>query len=407
MRKSIVSIASLAITLMAVGTATTSAKAKSTTKTTTSTSSKKSSTTDKSKAKPEVKPAQIVQTYDIDQPLPYHLKAGYVYTSSTLQKQLGNVKTLGTTTWYVTGAAKIDRSSQGSGYSKFYQVKSGNGSQTGWVWNGNLQPISEGTFNIAMKNSDYFNKQNIITMGDSITRGYDGYETLDGLGYPNWLARYLNTNVTNVGYNGAFLVSTEDNQTTGDLTTTVDSTNFKNYGVATIAYGTNDYGHTDSTLDAIQDTLAQNIQKMQSENKNLIIYGILPLTRYDKYGANSDEVIAQGGYSINQLRDAEAEVYKRYNIPYLDWRSVDPNLITDSNHESRLWDERLHPSAKTYQLMGRDISKFMIDNFPKDRIPKKTTTKKTSSTSKKTTTKKTSTKSNATKTTNTAKSAKK
>ncbi|GAY72009.1 hypothetical protein NBRC111893_155 [Lentilactobacillus kosonis] len=387
-------IASLAITLVAAGATTTSAKAKVTTKTTTQTSSKKSPTTDKTKAKPEVKPAQIVQTYDVDQPLPYHLKAGYVYTSSTLQKQLGNVKTLGTTTWYVTGAAKIDRTAQGSGYSKFYQVKSGNGAQTGWVWNGNLQPISEGTFNIAMKNSDYFNKQNVISMGDSITRGYDGYETLDGLGYPTWLSRYLNTNVNNAGYNGAYLVSTEDAFTTGDLTATVNATNFKNYGVATIAYGTNDYGHTDSTLEAIQDTLAQNIQKMQSQNKNLIIYGILPLTRYDKYGANSDEVIAQGGYSINQLRDAEAEVYKRYNIPYLDWRSVDPNLITDSNYKSRLWDERLHPSAKTYQLMGRDVAKFMIDNFPKDRIPKKTTTKSKTSTTKKTTTKKTAAKSN-------------
>ncbi|WP_237047503.1 SGNH/GDSL hydrolase family protein [Lentilactobacillus curieae] len=385
MRKTIMLMASLSLTLMATGAATASAKAKTSNVTTTQSSSKKSSTKDQKK-QPVVEPAELVKTSEVDQELPYHLKSGYIYTSSTLQKQLGNVKTLGKTTWYVTKKGVIDRSAQGSGNSVFYQVKSGNGKQTGWVWHGNLQSISEGTFDIGMKNSDYFNKQNIITLGDSITHGYDGYETLEGMGYPNWLARYLDTNVTNVGYNGAYLCPTESASTDGDLTTVVNANNFKNYGVATIAYGTNDYGHTDSNLDALKDTLAQNIRKMRSQNKKLIIYGILPLTRYD-YKENSDETIGKGGYTMNELRDAEAEVYKQFDIPYLDWRDVAPGLITDSNYKNRLWDERLHPSAKTYQMMGRDIAKFMIDNYPKDRIPKSKQTKKT--TTKKTTTKKT------------------
>ncbi len=373
------------------------AKATTPTKTSSSTTSttKKSSSSASSSSTKVVAPATLVKSTDVDQELPYHLRAGYVYTSSSLTKTLGNVKTLGKTTWYTEKKAVIDRSAQGSGNSVFYYVKSGNGQQSGWIWQGNLQPISEGTFNIAMKNSDYFKGQKIITLGDSITKGYDGYETLDNMGYPNWLARYLNTSVFNAGFNGAYLCDTGDLSTDGDLTPTVNANNFKNYNVATIAYGTNDYAHTSSTLADIQSTLTAAIQKMKSENKNIIIYGILPITRYDGT-TNSDEVIGKGGYTMNELRDAEAEVYKDNNIPYLDWRNDTTQLITDANHETRLYDERLHPSAKTYQLMGREIAQFMINNYPKDKIKKTTTKTSTSSKSKATTAIKKTVKANTT-----------
>ena len=91
---------------------------------------------------------------------------------------------------------------------------------------------------------------------------------------------------------------------------------------------------------------------------------------------------------MNELRSAEAEVYQQNDVPYLNWQDVDPNLITDANHIDRFNDGRLHPAAKTYQLMARDIANFMIDNFPKDQIKKTTSTKKTT-TSKTTATKKT------------------
>ncbi|EHL96941.1 50S ribosomal protein L22 domain protein [Lentilactobacillus parafarraginis F0439] len=96
---------------------------------------------------------------------------------------------------------------------------------------------------------------------------------------------------------------------------------------------------------------------------------------------------------MNDLRDAEAAVYKSYNIPVLDWRNDSTQLITDANRKYRLYDERLHPTAKTYQLMGREIAKFMIDNYPKDKIKstKKTTSSKKTTTTAKTTAKKVST----------------
>ncbi|WP_283680409.1 SGNH/GDSL hydrolase family protein [Lentilactobacillus sp. Marseille-Q4993] len=365
------------------------AKKKEPTPTTATTDNKKTDTKDK-EAEKVVEPAELVKTTEIEQPLPYHMKSGYAYTSSQLTHTLGSAKDLANTTWYTYKKAVIDRSAQGSGNSVFYYVKSGNGQQSAWIWHGNLEGISEGNFEIGMKNSDYFKNQNIITMGDSITRGYDGEENLDGMGYPDWLSRYLNTKVYNYGYNGAYLVSDEYAYTDGDLTATVNKHNFKNYNVATIAYGTNDYGHTDGGLTAIQDTLRQNIRKMKSENKDLIIYGFLPTTRFDN-NENSDNVIGKGGYTINDLRDAEAAVYKEFNIPYLDWREVDPGLITTANRKDRLWDWRLHPCAKTYQLMARDIAKFMIDNYPDDKKPDTETTKANKKTTSKTTKKTTKT----------------
>ncbi|MGF2385632.1 SGNH/GDSL hydrolase family protein [Lentilactobacillus otakiensis] len=359
-----------------------------TTPTSTSSSSTKSKTS--KDTTPKVIPAAtIVSTEDYDQPLPYHMKSGYVYTTSGLNKTLGSAKDFAKITWYTYKKAVIDRSAQGKGNSVWYYVKSGSGKQSGWVWHGSLQDISEGTFNIAMKNSDYFKSDKIITMGDSITAGYDGYETLDA-GYPTWLSRYLGTTVDNAAYNGAFLCDAGDMSTPGDLGTTVSDTNFAKYDVATIAYGTNDYGHTDSTIDQIKNTLDSNIKKMKAENKNLIIYGFLPITRYDN-NQNSDDVVGQAGYTMNELRAAEAQVYEDNNVPYLNWADVDPDLITDANHIDRFNDGRLHPAAKTYQLMARDIAKFMIDNFPKDQIKKSTSTKKTTTKST-TATKKTTTK---------------
>lgn len=362
-------------------TATPSKSAASVTKSKNSSSSSVKTST--SSVKETIPDASLVSSTTVDEELPYHIEKGYVYTSSKLTKKAGSAKDFAKVTWYIEKKAVIDRSSQGAGNSVWYYVKSGSGTQSGWIWQGNLEPISEGVFDIAMKNSDYFKGLNVISMGDSITKGYDGYETLNNMGYPTWLSRYLDTDVLNAGYNGAFLCDGGEEETEGDLTPTVNAHNFKNYDVATIAYGTNDYGHVSNSLSDIQETLKQNIQKMKSDNKKLIIYGILPITRYDS-NTNSDDIIGKGGFTMNELRNAEAEVYKEFDIPYLDWRKDTTQLITDSNHEYRLYDERLHPSAKTYQLMGREIAQFMIKNFPKDQI--KTTKKTTSSSTKKTTT---------------------
>nr|WP_252893046.1 hypothetical protein [Lentilactobacillus otakiensis] len=70
-----------------------------TTPTSTSSSSTKSKTS--KDTTPKVIPAAtIVSTEDYDQPLPYHMKSGYVYTTSGLNKTLGSAKNFAKITWY-------------------------------------------------------------------------------------------------------------------------------------------------------------------------------------------------------------------------------------------------------------------------------------------------------------------
>lgn len=319
----------------------------------------KKSTTKKDPVQ-EVPAATVVSSTAIDEQLPYHLSGGKVYSNSTLTKDFGSWKKFANTTWYSTKNVKIDRSAQGGSNSLFTEVQSGNKKYTAWVWHGYLQPVSKGKFNIATKNSTVFKNKKIVTLGDSITKGYDGSQTLTNGTYPQWLERYLNTSVDNLGYNGAFMAA---ESTAGDFTKMVDATNFAKYDVATIAYGTNDYGHSRYDLSAIKDIMVDNIHQMKKQNKKLVIYGILPITRYDNE-QNSDEVAGIGGYTMNELRDMLADVYKSEDIPVLDWRQDSSQLITDNNHEYRLFDERLHPSARTYQMMGKEIAAFMVDNYP-------------------------------------------
>lgn len=352
---------------------------------------KKKSTTDTETVK-EKPAAEVISSTDIDEQLPYHLSGGQVYSSTDLTTTLGSWKKFANTTWYSVKNVKMDRSSQGSGNSLFTQIQSGSKKYTAWVWHGYLQPVTKGTFNIAAKDSSVFKNKKVVTLGDSVTHGYDGEENLTDGTYPQWLQRYLNTSVDNLGYNGAFLAT---ESTGGDLSTMVAKTNFANYDVATIAYGTNDYGHSRYTLDAVKDVLTDNIKAMKKQNKKLVIYGILPITRYDN-DQNSDNVAGIGGYTMNELRDALKEVYTAEDIPVLDWRDDASQLITDSNHKYRLFDERLHPSARTYQMMGSEIAKFMIANYPETNENKtdsktadkdKTKSKSKAKTSTKTTTK--------------------
>ncbi|MCY9807346.1 SGNH/GDSL hydrolase family protein [Lentilactobacillus senioris] len=345
---------------------------------------KKKDTTDKeTTVKEKPKPAaSVISSTDIDEQLPYHLSGGQVYSSTDLTTTLGSWKKFANTTWYSVKDVKMDRSSQGSGNSLFTQIQSGNKKYTAWVWHGYLQPVTKGTFNIAAKDSSVFKNKKVVTLGDSITHGYDGMENLEDGTYPQWLQRYLNTSVDNLGYNGAFLAT---ESTGGDLTTMVDKTDLSKYDVATIAYGTNDYGHSRYTLDAVKDVLVDDIHTMKQKNKKLVIYGILPITRYDN-DQNSDDVAGIGGYTMNELRDMLANVYKSEGIPVLDWRNDAKQLITDSNRTYRLFDERLHPSARTYQMMGSEIAKFMIANAPepseKENTDKNTSKSKTQSKSK-------------------------
>lgn len=199
------------------------------------------------------------------------------------------------------------------------------------------------------------NSSRIVCLGDSITNGYDGFQDLIGHSYPDYLQQLLHTPVLNLGYNGAYLAN---DSTPGDLTKVVYQTDFSQFSLVTIAYGTNDYGHSRTSLANIAASLQNNLTAIKDNHAAIKILGILPLTRYD-YEQNADNLPGIAGYTINELRNTLATIYQKNDATVLDWRVSAPTLITDTNHYERFHDHRLHPSAATYQKMGTIIANYI------------------------------------------------
>lgn len=68
-------------------------------------------------------------------------------------------------------------------------------------------------------------------------------------------------------------------------------------------------------------------------------------------------------YTLSQLCDAEAEVYEDNGVKYLDWRSVDPDIVPTTIDTSIFGDGKLHPTQATYNQVGTDIANFLEKNL--------------------------------------------
>lgn len=96
-------MAALAATMGVAGLSST-AHAATTKATPTSTSTAKQPNATKTNQKDDqddVKPATVVKTTDLsDEPMPYHMKSGYIYSDSGLTKTLGSAKDFANVTFY-------------------------------------------------------------------------------------------------------------------------------------------------------------------------------------------------------------------------------------------------------------------------------------------------------------------
>ncbi|ANZ57387.1 SGNH/GDSL hydrolase family protein [Fructilactobacillus lindneri] len=201
-------------------------------------------------------------------------------------------------------------------------------------------------------------KENLILLGDSITNGFDGKKDLKhNVSY--YLAKLLpNFEITNAGVNAGSI----SGNTERDLTYQVNTHNFKDYQVATIAYGTNDFAHCYETLEIISRILQKNITKIKEENPSILLLGILPTNRFDG-GIDNLNVGGLSHYTFAELLETLIKVYQKNNLPILNWRKTAPHLIDSNNYRTTLGDQRLHPNAATYEKMAQVIADFIIANL--------------------------------------------
>ena len=196
----------------------------------------------------------------------------------------------------------------------------------------------------------------LVALGDSLTRGFDGYHDLFTGTYPQELEKIIHQKVINQGFDGATL----SGPFLGDMTSQIHNIHFPQYDGALLFYGTNDYGHSHNGLDKISRVLKQNVKFIQKNYPQVKIWGILPLTRYDRMH-NDDQIKCAAGYTFRELLTTLGQTYRKLKVPFLNWEADPQPLITDRNFKQRLNDNHLHPTRATYHLMAERIAKFIRD----------------------------------------------
>lgn len=210
-------------------------------------------------------------------------------------------------------------------------------------------------------------------LGDSITKGYysaDGQIAgITNSNYPYYVGVANGWKVDNkgVGSQGYVQKARSDlgGQNARELVSSID---FSEYDVVTLAYGVNDW-HYDAEIGNPDDdanlgtTMCSNmkacIRKIMADNPYCKIVVITPANA-SAFGGDYDSDYGYGyarpatGKTLKDVVDAQIEICKNYNIPYID-QSV-YGTVNRFNINSALPDG-VHPALKFYKTMGKSIAK--------------------------------------------------
>lgn len=196
----------------------------------------------------------------------------------------------------------------------------------------------------------------MIVLGDSIlwgTTGFDSVHPRANPTIPDAIGSSLGWTVDNQAIGGTRW-SDVDNK--DNFLEQVAKFNFKNYNVALLGYGINDYDDFPySAPKQIIDAMATGVAKMRSDNPAIRIYIELPTPSYAK-GAN-DGVTNEAGYSQHQIYNTIKNEAATLNLPTYDWR--DNPIITYDNRNQTLGDGEIHPINSVQQTMASRLAAWI------------------------------------------------
>ncbi|MFT8571098.1 MAG: GDSL-type esterase/lipase family protein [Leuconostoc pseudomesenteroides] len=207
-------------------------------------------------------------------------------------------------------------------------------------------------------NNNEFQNGSIVTLGDSITQGWNGNQVVSEP-YPIILGKLLNTAVDNQFSIGGAKIDGKENKDLPDtINTFIKSSSFEKTKVVVLAYGINDLNYSTQSLRNIIISLKQSISNLHQANPDIKIYAILP---HQSFILPTQNTVGSARFSENDLLDKMAQVYQSFGIPVMDWRS-NP-IITPENHLKTLGDS-VHPTQKTYQVIAEQLATWMLENQP-------------------------------------------
>lgn len=205
----------------------------------------------------------------------------------------------------------------------------------------------------------------IVTLGDSITQGLKNYNSpreLFDKAWPDYMLDQYGGTLRNIAVSGKSIAGTGPEDFNGQ----VNSVNFADFDLAIIAMGVNDFNNQNN-IETVVENLKKGLNKIFADNKNIQVAGILPHNLFRlPFTQPANTVYVDGlkfadrnGKTLNDFCDALAEVYKEYQIPYIDWRKAP--VLTMRNYNKWTWDA-IHPNEAGHALIGRRVAEWLKVN---------------------------------------------
>ena len=196
----------------------------------------------------------------------------------------------------------------------------------------------------------------MIVLGDSIlwgTTGFDSAHPRANPTIPDAIGSALGWTVDNQAIGGTRWADVDNKD---NFLEQVAKFNFKNYDVALLGYGINDFDDfPHSSPKQITSAMSTGITKMRSDNPTIRIYIELPTPSFAK--GSDDGVVNEAGYSQRQIYDTIKQEAATLNLPSYDWR--DSPLITYANRNQTLGDGQIHPVNAIQQQMAARLASWI------------------------------------------------
>lgn len=167
--------------------------------------------------------------------------------------------------------------------------------------------------------------------------------------------------ITNRAYSGSGVFAYAKKSFPRNLAWQLAKHDISRYSVIFLSYGTNDWGLTKQgkkSLLQVSTELNHEIQVIRERAPEAKILAVLPIDRYDSKHNNlyADHNVGKQGYTLEELNDAFARVYKANGIPAFDWHKGQNAAITSYRDMS---DGQTHPNNQGYAKMAAKLANWL------------------------------------------------